>query len=182
MFFIFSIFAEEGQYSSCDKKSEGAFCSNGRHRLRREAIRSTAAAGTSQQEKNIKKSITQNYLLKKSGQMLLLLEHHFWTSFWQGICIRQRKSILRQNKSWVIFTCTKKSYFTESYTACTAYRTKKTLKTLPKAQRTRGLSSSCLNNFFRSYNKLKHKSWSHFIFRISTNYQLKISTKHQHLH
>ena len=30
------------------------------------------------------------------------------------------------------------------------------LKTLPKAQRTRGLSSSCQSNFFRSY----HKSWS----------------------
>ena len=47
-----------------------------------------------------------------------------------------------------------------------------------KAQRTRGLSSSCQSNFLRSYNK----SWSHFIFRISTKHQLKILTKHQHLH
>ena len=55
-------------------------------------------------------------------------------------------------------------------------------QTLPKAQRTRGLSSSCQSNFFRSHRKFKHKSWSHFIFRISTNHQLKISSKHQHLH
>ena len=55
-------------------------------------------------------------------------------------------------------------------------------KTLPKAQRTRGLSSSCQSNFLRWYHKFKHKSWSHFIFRISTKHQLKISTKHQHLH
>ena len=31
-------------------------------------------------------------------------------------------------------------------------------KTLPKAQRTRGLSSSCQSNFLRSYHKFKHKS------------------------
>ena len=55
-------------------------------------------------------------------------------------------------------------------------------KILPKAQRTRGLSSSCQNNFLRSYHKFKHKSWSHFIFRISTKHQLKLSTRHQHLH
>ena len=48
-----------------------------------------------------------------------------------------------------------------------------TVKTLPKAQRTRGLSS---------YHKFKHKSWSYFIFRISTRINLKISTKHQLLH
>ena len=38
------------------------------------------------------------------------------------------------------------------------------IKTLPKAQRTRGLSS---------YHKFKHKSWSNFIFRISTKPQLE---------
>ena len=41
----------------------------------------------------------------------------------------------------------------------------KVLKTLPKAQRTRGLSS---------YHKFKHKSWSNFIFRISTKHQLQL--------
>ena len=55
-------------------------------------------------------------------------------------------------------------------------------KTLPKAQRTRGLSSSCQSNILRSYQKFKHKSWSHFIVRISPNHQLKIPTKHQHHH
>ena len=35
-------------------------------------------------------------------------------------------------------------------------------KTLPKAQRTRGLSSSCQSNFLRSYHKFKHKSWANF--------------------
>ena len=53
-------------------------------------------------------------------------------------------------------------------------------KSLPKAQRTRGLSSSCQSIFLKSYHKFKHKSWSHFIFRISTKLQLKIPTKHQH--
>ena len=46
-------------------------------------------------------------------------------------------------------------------------------QTLPKAQRTRGLSSAYQSYWFRSYPKLKHKYWSNFIFRIST--------KHQHL-
>ena len=32
------------------------------------------------------------------------------------------------------------------------------------------------------YRKFKHKSWSKFIFRILTQHQLEISTKHQHLH
>ena len=32
------------------------------------------------------------------------------------------------------------------------------IKTLPKAQRTRELSSSCQSNFLRSYDKFKHKS------------------------
>ena len=38
------------------------------------------------------------------------------------------------------------------------------LKTLPKAQRTRGLSS---------YYKLLHKSWSNYIFRISNRYHFQ---------
>ena len=37
-------------------------------------------------------------------------------------------------------------------------------QTLPKAQRTQGLSS---------YHKFKHKSWSNFIFRISTKHHLQ---------
>ena len=44
-------------------------------------------------------------------------------------------------------------------------------KTLPKAQRTRGLSSAYQINLFRSCHKL-HKSWLN-IFRISTKHQLQ---------
>ena len=44
------------------------------------------------------------------------------------------------------------------------------IKTLPKAQRTRGLSSTYKINFFGSYHKFTHKSWSN-IFRISTLHQ-----------
>ena len=46
-------------------------------------------------------------------------------------------------------------------------------KTLPKAQRTRGLSSTYQSNFFRSYHKIKHKSWSNIIWGISTKHQLQ---------
>ena len=46
-------------------------------------------------------------------------------------------------------------------------------KTLPKAQRTRGLSSSYQSNFFRSYHKFLQKSWSNLIFKISTKNQLQ---------
>ena len=56
------------------------------------------------------------------------------------------------------------------------------LETLPKAQRTRGLNSSCKSKFLRSYQKFENKSWSHFIFRISSKHQLKISIKHHNLH
>ena len=45
-------------------------------------------------------------------------------------------------------------------------------ETLPKAQRMRGLSSAYQSNFFRSYHKFLHKSWSN-IFRISTKHQLQ---------
>ena len=45
-------------------------------------------------------------------------------------------------------------------------------KTLPKAQRTRGLSSTYQINFFGSYHKFKHKSWSN-IFRISILHQVQ---------
>ena len=46
-------------------------------------------------------------------------------------------------------------------------------KTLPKAQRTRGLSSSYQRNILRSHQELKHKSWSNFIFIILTKHQLQ---------
>ena len=49
----------------------------------------------------------------------------------------------------------------------------KQLKTLPKAQQPRGLSSAYQSNLFRSYHKFKHKSWSNFIFIISTKHQLQ---------
>ena len=55
------------------------------------------------------------------------------------------------------------------------------LKTLPKAQRTRGLSSSYQSYFFRSYHKFLPKSWSNFICYIRQRINFKISTKHQHL-
>ena len=42
------------------------------------------------------------------------------------------------------------------------------IQTLPKAQRTRGLNSSCQSNFLKSYHKFKHKSWSNFCFILST--------------
>ena len=45
-----------------------------------------------------------------------------------------------------------------------------TLKTLSKAQRTRGSSSAYQSNWFRSYHKFKNKSWSNFI---STKCQLQ---------
>ena len=47
------------------------------------------------------------------------------------------------------------------------------LETLPKAQRTRGLSSAHQSNFFRSYHKFSNKSWLDFIFIISTKQQLQ---------
>ena len=58
----------------------------------------------------------------------------------------------------------------------------KQLKTLPKAQQPRGLSSAYQSNLLRSYHKFKHKSCSNFIFRILTKHQLKISTKHKYLY
>ena len=53
------------------------------------------------------------------------------------------------------------------------------MKTLPKALRTRGLSSSYQSNFLSSYHKFKHKSWSNSSSesRLSINF----SAKHQHL-
>ena len=41
------------------------------------------------------------------------------------------------------------------------------IKTFPKAQRTRGLSSAYQSYLLRSYHKFKHKSWSSFIFKIN---------------
>ena len=46
-------------------------------------------------------------------------------------------------------------------------------QTLPKAQRTRELSSADQSNFFRSYHKFSNKSWLDFIFIISTKQQLQ---------
>ena len=46
-------------------------------------------------------------------------------------------------------------------------------KTLPKAHRTRGLSSAHQSNFFGSYHKFSNKSWLDFIFIISTKQQLQ---------
>ena len=42
-----------------------------------------------------------------------------------------------------------------------------------KAQRTRGLSSANQTNFFWSYHKFWHKSWSNFIFLISIKHQFQ---------
>ena len=47
------------------------------------------------------------------------------------------------------------------------------VQTLPKAQRTRGLSSSYQSNYLRSYHKFKHKSWSN---SSSESYQLLSQT------
>ena len=51
--------------------------------------------------------------------------------------------------------------------------TNQLIKTLPKAQRIRGLSSGYLSNFLWSNHKFLNKSWSNFIFRISTKHQLQ---------
>ena len=51
------------------------------------------------------------------------------------------------------------------------------IKTLPKAQRTRGLSSDYQSKLFRSYHKFSNKSWSDFIFKILTEHSFRISTK-----
>ena len=47
------------------------------------------------------------------------------------------------------------------------------LQTLPKAQRTRGLSSGYQSKFFRSYHKFSNKSRSDFIFILPTKQQLQ---------
>ena len=47
------------------------------------------------------------------------------------------------------------------------------LEPLPKAQRTRRLSSAYQSNFFRSFHKFSKKSWPYFIFIISTKQQLQ---------
>ena len=50
-------------------------------------------------------------------------------------------------------------------------------KTLPKAQRTGGLSSGYQSNSFLSYHKFLNKPWSDFIFIISTKQQLQNLTQ-----
>ena len=67
------------------------------------------------------------------------------------------------------------SYQVEAESACSkviSFELMSIIQTLPKAQRTRGLSSSYQSNFLRSYHKFEHNSWSNFIFRISTKNQL----------
>ena len=54
------------------------------------------------------------------------------------------------------------------------------VQTLPKEQRTRGLTSAYQSNFFRSYHKFKYKSWSIFSSESRPIINFKISTKHQH--
>ena len=44
---------------------------------------------------------------------------------------------------------------------------------IAKGTTDRGLSSVYQSNLFRSFHKFSHKSWSNFIFRISTNHQLQ---------
>ena len=122
-----------------------------------------------------------------------------WCTCWSGyelknLCTWMNLPFLAQGNVWkIIRKCctwqpsTQSSWQWRHNKNIKRYKIKQnkktnTNKTLPKAQRTRGLSSSCQSNFLRSYQKFKHKSWSHFIFRISTKHQLKISTKHQHLH
>ena len=48
-----------------------------------------------------------------------------------------------------------------------------TCKTMPNAQRTRGLSSGYQSKFFRSYHKFSKKSRSDFIFILPTKQQLQ---------
>ena len=52
-------------------------------------------------------------------------------------------------------------------------------QTLPKAQRTRGLSSSYQSNLLRSYHKFKHKSWSNS--SSESWLSINFSAKHQYL-
>ena len=53
-------------------------------------------------------------------------------------------------------------------------------KTLPKAQRTRGLSSSFQSNFLKSYQVLLHKSCSNFIFRILLDQEWTLNSQPRH--
>ena len=46
-------------------------------------------------------------------------------------------------------------------------------KTVPKAQRTRGVIALVKVTYCRSYHKFIHKSWSKFSFRVSTKLQLQ---------
>ena len=54
------------------------------------------------------------------------------------------------------------------------------MQTLPKAQRTRGLSSSFQSNFFKSYQVLLHKSCSNFIFRILLDQEWTLNSQPRH--
>ena len=67
----------------------------------------------------------------------------------------------------------KKDHILTQSPICPHINTHHIIKTLPKAQRTRGLSSAHQSNFFRSYHKFSNKSWLDFIFIISTKQQLQ---------
>ena len=56
-------------------------------------------------------------------------------------------------------------------------RLSKIEKTLPKAQRTRGLSSAYKSNFFRSYHKFLHESWSNLVQASISKSQPNIGSK-----
>ena len=60
-----------------------------------------------------KKVLKILFFKKKIRSTALLLEHHYKPFLDNEFVIRQRKSILRQDKCCVDFTCTKKSSFTE---------------------------------------------------------------------
>ena len=104
--------------------------------------------------------------------------HHKKSSFWLPkfnnfsmcliVCFSYPAMHNKGNKSkfTLTFVCNQMwpSYFIKSFSSF--------VRTLPKAQRTRGLSSAYQSNFFRSYHKFLHKSWSN-IFRILTKHQLQ---------
>ena len=60
-----------------------------------------------------------------------------------------------------------------AFTKVIAFTKSLQLQTLPKAQRTRGMSSGYQSSFFRSYHKFSNKSRSDFIFILPTKQQLQ---------
>ena len=91
----------------------------------------------------------------------------------EGSCHLQR----HKSKTWpglhvLLYSLDKVKRFSSLF-LCHNPTHKSITNTLPKAHRTRGLSSSNQSNILRSYHEFKHKSWSNFIFRISTKHQLQ---------